>query len=240
MMISKQPAHSQYCIETQSIDISSKMQHVATFGAHLQTFSPCPPVAGLMEMRKTEESPTEQSSPTKKRRCRKVGFKHTTNLVYIESAFEFTQVEKDDRWYRNTEIASFKESARMLCRSMLESAKSGKDESSEDDEQRSGEQRESTRGLEAYKPSRQRFSKRFTQHVLEAYYVRCVGNDEHVALLAEKWSKKGLARAIDTAEKDFSAAYTPDEAESERAPEDAAAALPADPTKKSKIVAASA
>mmetsp|Transcript_9122 Transcript_9122/g.22352 ORF Transcript_9122/g.22352 Transcript_9122/m.22352 type:complete len:212 (-) Transcript_9122:213-848(-) len=209
MMISKQSAHSQYCIETtQSIDISSKMQHVSTFGAHLQTYPPCPPAAPpLMKMRKPEDSPKEQSSK-KKRRCGTVGFKHATNLFYIESAFEFTQDEKDDRWYRNTEIASFKDSARKLCRSMLESAKSGKDESSEDDEQqRSGEQRESTRGLEAYNPSRQRFSKRFTQHVLEAYYVRCVGNIEHVALLAEKWSKKSLARAIATGEKDFSAAY---------------------------------
>ena len=206
-MISKQ-----HCVETQSTALSSPTSHMSTLDAPLRTVTPCSPDEALVKMRKPEEVSAEPSSPTKKRRCGKVDFGQDTTVAYIESAFELTQIEKDDRWYRPSEIATFRDSARKLCRDKLESL--GGDE-------QNGEQKESTRGLDVYYPSRQRFSKRFIQHVLEAYYVRCVGNDEHVALLAEKWSKKSLARATEMAKKDFLVAYFTDEVEYECPPENA-------------------
>jgi len=101
----------------------------------------------------------------------------------------------------------------------LENVKSSEDESSDDD-QRKTVQRDSTRGLDVYYPARQRYAKKFIQHVLEAYYVRCVGNDEHVALLAEKWSQKSLSRAAKIAKKDFRVAYFVDGDGYESPPED--------------------
>ncbi len=168
------------------------------------------------------EIATEKESPSKKRKCRKVGFGSEFTLACIESCFEFTQEEKDDRWYRSSTIHSFKEDARRLCRGRIEDVRNGcsprirvrktlRPESptsvTSSPQQQDDVSRDSIRGLDVYAPSRQRYVKKYTQHVLEAYHVRCVGNDEHVALLAEKWSKKSLARAVSMGEKDFMAAY---------------------------------
>lgn len=162
-----------------------------------------------------------KESPTKKRKCRKVGFGPDVTLAYIESSFDFTQGEKDERWYRSSTISSFKEDAKRLCRGRIEDVRNGssplirvrktlRTESTTSSEQADAS-RDSIRGLDVYAPSRQRFTKKYIQHVLEAYHVRCVGNDEHVALLAEKWSKKSHARAASNGEKDFMAAYFSEE-----------------------------
>lgn len=70
-----------------------------------------------------------------------------------------------------------------------------------------GEEEDSTRGMEVFVPARQKYNKKFVRHVLEAYHVRCTGNDEHVALLSERWSQKPLQRAISTGREDFCVAY---------------------------------
>lgn len=173
------------------------------------------------------------SRPSKKRIYRKVGFGPDVTLAYIESAFEFTQEEKDDRWYRSSQISSFKDDARKLCRTQIEDVRNGcsiprhsvrNDESSifseGDSYEQNGISEDSIRGLAVYSSTRQRYCKKFVQHVLEAYHVRCVGNDEHVALLAEKWSTKSLNRALHMAKKDFLAAYFPEESGYESLPED--------------------
>lgn len=209
----EQISHSPYYSETQS-SIALPGSLVSTFDAPLRTVSPvalspsCPPIIKApTKMRKPTEAPLEPPSPFKKRRCKNVCFGPDITLAYIESATEFTQLEKDDRWYRSTEIASFKESARVLCRDTRNSNSNKRISISSDVD----DEQDSIRGLDVYSSSRQRFTKMYTQHVLEAYYVRCVGNDEHVALLAEKWSKKSLSRAIDTAQEDFMVAYFPEE-----------------------------
>jgi len=76
-------------------------------------------------------------------------------------------------------------------------------------------EKDSMRGMEAYVPSRQRFSKRFIEHVLEAYHERRYSH-EHVALLAEKWSQKTRLRALAIAEKDYCIVYCSDEEEEEK------------------------
>jgi len=183
-----------------------------------------------------------EPSASKKRRCsRKVNFGADKTLAHIESSLEFTQEEKDDRWYRSSEISTFKTEARHLCRSRTggvsnscRDASIPKHSARNDDDKDltsvtrsdgSDNSKESARGLDVYYPSRQRFCKRFIQHVLEAYHVRCAGNDEHVSLLAEKWSKKSLNRAIDMAKKDFLAAYFPYELDYESLSEDSASTL---------------
>jgi len=171
------------------------------------------------------EITTEKESPTKKRKCRKVGFGPSITLAYIESAFDYTQSEKDDRWYRSSTISGFKEDARRLCRGRIEDVRNGcsprvrvrktlrtesapaNNDNNNHSQSQSDLSRDSIRGLDVYAPSRQRYTKKYIKHVLEAYHVRCVGNDEHVALLAEKWSKKSLARAVSMGEKDYLAAY---------------------------------
>jgi len=75
-------------------------------------------------------------------------------------------------------------------------------------------EKDSLRGMEAYVPSRQRFSKRFIEHVLEAYHERRYSH-EHVALLAEKWSQKTRLRALAIAEEDYCIVYCSDEEEGE-------------------------
>jgi len=169
----------------------------------------CPSVALAL-------SPGEHvhQSPCKRRRCRKVEFGPDVTLAYIESSSEFTQVEKDDRWYRSSQVESFKKGARNLCRTQLDANNASIPRHSPTQTLRKGHNnaandtlQDSCRGLDVYYPARQRFGKKYIEHVLEAYHVRCVGNDVHVALLAEKWSKKSLNRAQIMAKKDFICAH---------------------------------
>ena len=191
------------------------------------------------------EITTPKESPSKKRKCRKVGFGSEVTLVYIESSFDFTQEEKDDRWYRSSTIHSFKDDARRLCRGRIEDVRNGSSPRirvrktlrpvsptsvASCPEQLDDASRDSIRGLDVYAPSRQRYVKKYTQHVLEAYHVRCVGNDEHVALLAEKWSKKSLARAVSMGEKDFMAAYFSKEVDATPLMEESSTPMPPPPT----------
>lgn len=164
----------------------------------------------------------QQHLVVKKRKCRRVGFGPDQTLAHIERTYEISQEERDERWYRPPEIASFKQDARNLCRERIGHAKNlhlnhtgstttrhgSRRSSSTEDEQH---EEESIRGLDVYYPHRQRYCKKFIKHVLEAYHVRCVGNDRHVALLAEKWSKKSLDRAYATGKKDFFTVYFPEE-----------------------------
>jgi len=208
MIINNNITQSPYYTET-AVSMATPVSPLATYNP-AYPMAPCPPMALAMEL----SLPKEARSPTKKRKCRKVGFGGEMTLAYIESAFDYTQEEKDERWYRSSTISGFKEDARRLCRSRIDDVRNGcsprrrvrKSLPSVSDEQ-SNLSDDSIRGLDVYAPSRQRFNKKYIQHVLEAYHVRCKGNDEHVALLAEKWSKKSLARAASMGEKDFMAAY---------------------------------
>mmetsp|Transcript_19571 Transcript_19571/g.48740 ORF Transcript_19571/g.48740 Transcript_19571/m.48740 type:complete len:246 (-) Transcript_19571:70-807(-) len=205
MIINKNISQTPYYTETPITTMAMPVSPLSTYNAAYS--SPCPSMALAMELSLPQEKPT----PSKKRKCRKVGFGPEVTLAYIESAFDYTQEDRDDRWYRSSTISGFKDDARRLCRGRIEDVRNGcsprrrvrKSLSSSSDEQSN----DSIRGLDVYAPSRQRYSKKYTQHVLEAYHVRCVGNNEHVALLAEKWSKKSLQRAMNMGEKDFMAAY---------------------------------
>ena len=217
MMITPPISLSPYYTETQSMAISAP---ISSFNAPYRPAMTCPSVAMTMKMLAPKEA------PLKKRRCRRVAFVPDMALVYIESAVEFTQAEKDDRWYRSEQISTFKQDARDLCRTRIDDVHNNcadtpipKSTSSDSDDEE-GTSKDSIRGLDAYYPSRQRYNKKYIQHVLEAYHVRCVGNDEHVALLAEKWSKKSLSRAIHAGKKDFLLTYFPDEMEYELLPEE--------------------
>ena len=172
---------------------------------------------------------------TKKCRCWRVAFGPDETLACIETALEFTQQDKDDRWYRPSEMKSFKQTARNLCHKRMHNAKNknnnidtsiprhsaitdrnaGVTSSSVVNTKYVYEEEDSIRGMGVHFSARQRFRKKFIQHVLEAYYVRCVGNDEHVALLAKKWSVKSQKRAITAGIKDFYVAYFPEECEYE-------------------------
>ena len=205
MIISKDISQTPYYTESNSMAMSAPL---STYRPSYPL--PCPTVALPMEITTPKEAP----SPSRKRKSRKVGFGTVNTLVYIESAFEFTQEEKDNRWYRCSTISSFKKDAKILCRTRIEDVRNGcspiqrvrktlgSASNSSDDLSN-----DSIRGLDVYAPSRQNYSKKYIQHVLEAYHVRCVGNDEHVALLAQKWSKKSLTRAMNMGEKDYLAAY---------------------------------
>ena len=208
IMINKDISQTPYYTENSSI-----VAPMSTFNA--QYSMSCPGALALAP---------SKPSPSKKRRCRKVKFGPDVTLAYIESSCDFTQSEKDDRWYRQAQIYSFKEDARKLCRTRIEDAsiprhsvRNGQSSVSITAfiDEPNDISKDSARGLDVYYPSRQRYNKKFIQHVLEAYHVRCAGNNGHVALLSEKWSKKNLNRAIEMAKKDFFAAYFPEELESE-------------------------
>jgi hypothetical protein len=195
-----------YNTETPSMTTSTPM---STFN------TPC---RLAMKVVSPKVAPAEHAqSPCKKRRCKKVNFGPDMTLAYIESSSEFTQVEKDDRWYRSSQIESFKKGARNMCRTQLHAKNASIPRHSPTLSVRKGitavsthendTSKDSCRGLEVYYPARQRYCKKYITHVLEAYHVRCVGNDVHVALLAEKWSKKSLHRALIVAKKDFISAY---------------------------------
>jgi len=217
MMITKEIAPSPFITETvapMSAFNAACHMSCASAAVTMKTLSP--------------KGPLPDQSPTKKRKCTtKVAFGSDITLAFIESAFEFTQEEKDERWYRSSQISSFKMDARNLCRKRLEEGKNNRSNSNGESEEttttvedKNVSLNESTRGLEVYYPSRQRYGKKFIQHVLEAYHVRCVGNDVHVALLAEKWSKKSLNRAYETGKRDFMAAYFPEDMDIETLPEE--------------------
>jgi hypothetical protein len=218
MMITHDLSQSPYYSHSPSMALSAPV--VPALDIPCVSIPPPPPMRAV----------TPEPSPSKKqRRCRKVGF-GMDRIALIESAIEFTQEECDDRWYRSTQIASFKEEAKQIVRK-YDAKHNGTDASiprhtirnderevspttsANNNSQNKDTSENSTRGLDVYIPSRQRFCKKYIQHVLEAYHVRCVGNDEHVALLAEKWGKKSLMRAISVAKKDFVVAYLPEEVE---------------------------
>jgi len=248
MMITKQISHSPYYTDTPSMAFTATM---AAFDTHYQQILPCPVLAVTAKVVSPRAAPTEPS-PSKKRRCsRKVDFGPDMTLAYIESAVEFTQAEKDERWYRPSEISSFRGDARKLCKTRMDDIRNISEGVSIPDSSTGNEKSvipsstDSIRGLDVYYPSRQRYGKKYIGHVLEAYYVRCVGNDEHVALLAEKWSKKNLNRAIRTGKKDFLAAYSSEEDDSDSLPEETvvlASTLPHSPKQNDerKILATSA
>ena len=177
---------------------------------------------------------------TKKRRCRRIAFGPDKTLAYIETAFEFTQQDKDDRWYSSNEMGSFKQTARNLCRRRIKDSKNksidtaipkhsastrspagvatGNDvntDSRDDHDNDKEDEEDSIRGMDVYYPARQKYCKKFISHVLEAYHVRCAGNDEQVALLAEKWSVKSQQRATKNGMNDFYIAYFQEECEYE-------------------------
>ena len=223
IIIEKDISQKPYYTETTSMAISAQPLSAKTYSSACPL--PCPAMA---------ISTTPKQSPTKRQKRRKVGFGPEVTLAYIESAFDFTQDEKDERWYRTSTISGFKEDARRLCRGRIDDVRNGcsprvrvrkslaKNNSNSNNipsnssnEKQRDLSHDSIRGLDVYAPSRQRFTKKYIQHVLEAYHVRCVGNDEHVALLAEKWSKKSLTRAINMGEKDFLAAYFSKEVDEE-------------------------
>ncbi len=206
MIINKNISQTPYYTEA-AVSMATPVSPLTTYN-QAYPMSPCPSIAMAMELSLPKEAP----SPTKKRKCRKVGFGGEITLAYIESAFDYTQEEKDDRWYRSSTISGFKDDARRLCRGRIEDVRNGcsprrRVRKSLGNDGQNDLSNDSIRGLDVYAPSRQRFNKKYIQHVLEAYHVRCVGNDEHVALLAEKWSKKSLTRAVNMGEKDFMAAY---------------------------------
>ena len=60
---------------------------------------------------------------TKKCRCWRVAFGPDETLACIETALEFTQQDNDDRWYRPSEMDSFKQTARNLCHERMHNAK---------------------------------------------------------------------------------------------------------------------
>jgi len=221
MMITHDLSQSPYYPHSPSMALSAPV--VPAMDIPCASIPPPPPMMRAV---------TPEPSPSKKqRRCRKVGF-GVDRIALIESAIEFTQEECDDRWYRSTQIASFKEEAKQIVRKS-DAKHNGYDASiprhtirndeqgvstttsadNNNNSQTNDTSKDSTRGLDVYYPSRQRFCKKYIQHVLEAYHVRCVGNDEHVALLAEKWGKKSLMRAISMAKKDFVVAYLQEEVE---------------------------
>lgn len=166
-------------------------------------------------------------SPAKRRRC--LSFAPEKTISYIETSSEMSQEQKDAVWYRGTEMASFKQKARSLCRKRMHESTmiprhSITADNSEGDvtlahnsttKNNDCHEEDSMRGMDIYLPARQKYCKKFVQHVLEAYHIRCVGNDEHVALLSEKWSKKSVKRAVATGKKDFFMAYFPEEYEYE-------------------------
>lgn len=160
-----------------------------------------------------------QKPPAKKRRCRtadkRVSFGDEI-VVYIETAYEITQEEKDSRWYQFIELEAFKQSAKSLYRVRIVDSNINIKKVKEEDigknydliqDQNHDEKEEevdSIRGMGTYHPSRVRYCKKFVKHVLLAYHVKCgPGNKDHVALLSTKWSTKNKNRAIDTGKKDF-------------------------------------
>ena len=145
-------------------------------------------------------TPTTSTHSVKRRKTcsRNVSFHHSDELAYIESAADLTQVERDCRWYQADELQEIKSAARRLC---VQEAKGGLGSSS------ISEQKESTRGMDVYYPSRQRNNRKFVEHVLEAYHFRCHGNAEHVRQLVERWSIKSRERASLRAQQDYLEAY---------------------------------
>lgn len=181
-----------------------------------RTVSPLPTMADF----------SVRPSPAKRRRC--LSFAPEKTISYIETSSEMSQEQKDAVWYRGTEMASFKEKARSLCRKRMHDSTMIPRHSITVDNiegvaaltcnsatNNDGREEDSMRGMDIYLPARQKYCKKFVQHVLEAYHVRCVGNGEHVALLSEKWSKKSVKRAVATGKKDFFIAYFPEEYEYE-------------------------
>jgi hypothetical protein len=119
-------------------------------------------------------------------------------VAYIETTSELTGNDKHTVWYQSADLEEMKVSARRLYQSQLKGCLSPEQK-----------EQESTRGMEVYYPSRQKNHKKFVDHVLEAYHCRCAGNDEHVGMLAERWSMKSKQRAITKATEDFYEAYFP-------------------------------
>ena len=231
MMINEvsQSLHSPYYLS--SATTMSTSAPMTTFGP-CRTVMPLPSTTTPMTMPIPTPMLPSNPSPTKKRRCRRVAFGPDETLAYIETALEFTQQDKDDRWYRPSEMESFKQTARNLCHKRMHNSKNNIIDTaiprhSDSTDRNAGvtssvvntkylyDEEDSIRGMDVYYSARQRYCKKFIQHVLEAYYVRCVGNDEHVALLAEKWSVKSQKRAITAGMKDFYVAYFPEECEYE-------------------------
>jgi hypothetical protein len=130
-----------------------------------------------------------------------------TVLAYIESIDDMTEDEMNDRWFHPGELQETKSKAVKLCQKHYKSKKQIDKSFGSDDADADGED-ESIRGMDVYFPSRQRHHKSFVQHVLEAFHVRCAGNEEHVSLLAEKWSCKSRERAIKTALQDWREVYS--------------------------------
>ncbi|KAL3920734.1 MAG: hypothetical protein SGILL_003110 [Bacillariaceae sp.] len=146
--------------------------------------------------------PSPASTPTTHSKKRKtasssprVGFSSSNTIVYIESALELTQDDRNCRWYQVAELQDIKSLARRLC--VQESKNSSSTE----------EKTDSTRGMDVYYPSRQRNQKKFVEHVLEAYHFRCAGNSEHVRQLVERWSAKSKQRAATRGKQDFVDAF---------------------------------
>jgi hypothetical protein len=139
-------------------------------------------------------TPTKSSPKKRKAITRRVSFGPAETLACIETSSEMSQEDKICQWFQSQELEDIKAKARELC---AQESK-GVDVSQCD---------ESTRGMDVYFPSRQRFNRKFIDHVLEAYHYRCAGNSEQVRLLVERWSAKSRKRAMDKAQQDYHEAY---------------------------------
>jgi hypothetical protein len=116
------------------------------------------------------------------------------SVDYIESSADMTDEEKTGVWYTRSELRSFKDQARQLCKQQKLGILATND---------------STRGMDVYFPSRQRAHAKYVYHILQAYYVHYAGNPEYVAQLSEKWSFRSKERALAVGIQDTYEAYFP-------------------------------
>jgi hypothetical protein len=119
----------------------------------------------------------------------------TDSVTYIESCVEIPQCQRDQVWFRRSELDYFKNSAKKLCKLSHKGMKV--------------EAQSSIRGMDVYYPARQRAHSKFIYHLLQAYHVKCDRNSEYVGQLAESWSAKAKERALVTGIQDFYEAYFP-------------------------------
>ncbi|MGK3743719.1 MAG: hypothetical protein ACI8RD_011601 [Bacillariaceae sp.] len=148
--------------------------------------------ASQLQLQSLLGQPLQAFNEGKHKRMKRVSFGSDKTLAYIETVFELTETDKNNRWYQSEDIRSFKKSAKSLCQAIIVSSNSKNDED---------------KNNQNPDPSR-KYRKRFIYHVLEAYHLTCDENrEEYVAFLSEGWSATNRQRAIQTGEKDFHIAY---------------------------------
>ena len=116
------------------------------------------------------------------------------SVSFIESSTEMEEKDKDEIWYQRSEMDSFKNQARKLCKQKQKGVTNTS---------------ESIRGMDVYFASRQRAHAEYVFYILQAHRAVCAGKPEFLGELAEKWSFEAKQDALRRGIQDSFDAYFP-------------------------------